>query len=81
MLLSSQTCPLDEFGAMHGLSHAIRAAQSRGKVVQQDTGVVLAIVEEPAHHTASLREPWSESALWSHLLVSGIHKAKAAESL
>jgi hypothetical protein len=37
--------------------------------------------EEPAHRTASLRESWSESTLWSHLLVSGIHKAKAAESL
>jgi hypothetical protein len=72
---------IDEFGAMHGLYHAICAAQSRGNVVQQDTDVVFAIVEEPAHSTESLRAPWGESASWSHLQVSEIHKAKAAESL
>ena len=59
----------------------IRAAQSRGKVVQQATGVVFAIVEEPAHRTESLSAQWGESASWSHLVVSEIHKAKATDSL
>jgi hypothetical protein len=54
---------IDEFGAMHGLCHAIFSAQPLGNVVQQHAGVLCAVVREPTPGTPYLCEPWGNRSL------------------
>ena len=53
---------IDKFGVIHGLGHAIFGAQALGDVVEQNAGVVFAVVKESPHLTAYLNKPRGERA-------------------